>query len=83
MSRGSLAELLLAATVVLWRLVAVPSKQYWHDWLLAIGCFWIYSCFRDSSSDWLVVLLTLMTYLLGIYLLGQIPHALTVLPLGS
>jgi hypothetical protein len=75
-------EICLAAALLVWRFAANPAAAYWKDWMLLLGLFWLYTTFQSSSPAWPAVLLSVMAYLLGIYVLGQIPHALAVLGVG-
>jgi hypothetical protein len=76
-------ELLIALGFVVWRLVAGYAGDYWKDWILIASFFWIYTGFQSNSRAWPVVTVTTMAYLLGIYLLGVLPHALAVLGFGA
>jgi hypothetical protein len=76
-------EVLPAAALLVWRLAADQPATYWKDWMLVLGVLWIYTLLQSKSPAWPTVTLSVMAYLLGIYLLGQLPHALAVLGIGA
>jgi hypothetical protein len=80
--RARHAELAASAIIVAWRLWAGSPSGYWKDWMLLLGVFWGFTTCRSSSKPWPLAALSIMYYLLGIYLSGQVPHALAVLGLG-
>jgi hypothetical protein len=75
-------ELAIPLGILFWRLATESPSEYWKDWMLLASLFWIYTVFQSKSTSWPVVTVTVMAYLLGIYLLGQVPHALAVLGIG-
>ena len=79
LSRFEVGEILAAALLLVWRLAAASPSSYWKDWMLIAALFWIVGVFRSQSENWSVVTVAVMSYLLGIYILGQLPHALTVM----
>ena len=75
-------ELWLALALILWRLAACSPAHLWKDWILIVSAFWIYTRYKSGSPAWPVAAVTVTAYLLGIYLLGQLPHAIAVLGIG-
>jgi hypothetical protein len=75
-------ELGMALSLLLWRLFATPPQRLWRDWMVVLSLYWIGSLFRSEKPSWPIVTATAMAYLLGIAVLGQLPHALAVLGVG-
>ena len=73
--RRRIAELIGAALVLLWRVLAVPFPQLRTDWLALIALFWVVTVVteRSKARPWITV--GTMAILLAIYLYGQLPTA--------
>ena len=56
-----------------WR-IASPGPGLWRDWVAVLALYWLYSAFASRSGKWVQVTLSVMAYLLSIYVLGQVPH---------
>jgi hypothetical protein len=74
-----IVELSIPFVLVVWRMVVDRPIAYLKDWILIAGVFWIYTLLQSKSKHWPMITMTVMAYLLGIYLMKQIPHALAVL----
>jgi hypothetical protein len=72
-------EAAAAAGVAVLRAVTLEPSRLWRDWVLLLAIYWIFTVFRWKSPGWPVVTVTAMAYLLGIAVLGQLPHVLAVL----
>jgi hypothetical protein len=73
--RRRVAELIGAALLLLWRVLAVPFPQLRTDWLALVAVFWVVTVAteRSKARPWITV--GAMTILLAIYLSGQLPAA--------
>ena len=79
---GRTWTLLIPAAVIAWRIYARPPASLWRDWVLIVGLFWIYENLASKARAWPSAMIMTMAYLLGIYVVGQAPHALSVLGLA-
>lgn len=75
-------QIAAAVALLVWRLADQPPGRYWRDWMIVFALVWGWSAFKPKSPALPVVHATGMAYLLGIYVLGQLPHALAVLGFG-
>ena len=80
--RFLIGERIAALSLIVWRLVAAPPAAYWKDWMILVAVYWLYTTFVPRSNAWTTVTTTLTAWLLGIYVYGQLPHALAVLGIG-
>jgi len=74
-TRRKIVELVGAALILLWRVLAVPFVQLRTDWLAIVAVFWVVTVLTERSKvrPWLTV--GTMAILLAIYLTGQLPAA--------
>jgi hypothetical protein len=77
--RIDVGQALVAGVLVLWRIVAVPGATLWRDWLLIVAAYWLILSLRPRAALNTTLVLTLIAYLLGIYVVGQAPHTLASL----
>lgn len=64
------------AIVLVWRLVGSPAGNLWRDWAALISLYGLCAAFRGRSQQGPQLVLSMMAYLLGIYLLGHWPQVL-------
>jgi len=75
------AGLVVASLGILtWRLLSQPFLNFCGDWMVVAVLYSLYLAYdwREGPRRDLVTS-TFMTYLLGTYLLGQLPHTLATL----
>lgn len=80
--QASRRELWIAIALIVWRLAAGSPAEFWRDWILIAAAFWIFTRYQSHSRAWPVAAATVMAYLLGIYLVEQLPHALAMFGIG-
>jgi hypothetical protein len=73
------AELLAASVLLIARLVSRPVSELWRDWVVLLSAYWIYTVLAGGSRHWPKVSTAVISFLLGIYAAGQLPHALRLL----
>ena len=76
--RITIGEVAIASALIVWRLAAGSPAGWWKDWILVVAAFWIFARIRPGSRAQPLAAALIMSYLLGIYLLGQAPLALFV-----
>lgn len=69
-------QIAAALGLLLWRLADQPATQYWRDWMVVFAFVWIWTAVKPKSTTLPVILTTASAYLLGIYMWGNLPHAL-------
>ena len=74
-TRRKIVELVGAALILLWRLLAVPYAQFRTDWLAIVAVFWVVTVLTERSKVRPWVTVGTMATLLAIYLAGQLPAA--------
>jgi hypothetical protein len=62
-----------------WRLASQPPIGLWRDWMVILTLYTIFARFGSRSQAWPVVTTAVMAFLLGIYVVGQASHTLSVL----
>jgi hypothetical protein len=67
-------EILAAAAVLAWRLIAHPERAG-TDWVSIVALYWMLTVALRSPRALQAVSLLAVTHLLCVYLLGQFPHA--------
>ncbi len=72
-------EAFVACSLLVLRAVTEDPSRWWRDWVIVLAAYWAYASCRSDSREWPVVTATAMAYLLGIHILGQVPHVLAVL----
>lgn len=75
----SLRKALIPLALLVLRAVTSDPSRWWRDWLIVLAAYWAYSTVRLEAREWPMVTTTAMAYLLGIHVLGQLPHVLAVL----
>ena len=71
-----------AALVLLgWRLAVQPAGSLWRDWMVVIAVYGLATAVSARDSLRTSATAAVAAYLLGIYVQGQAPYALTVLGL--
>lgn len=68
--------------LAIWRLVQPPAVGLWRDWVLILSVYSVFSIYRHKSPAWPTVTVATMAFLLGIYVHGQLPYALSALGLA-
>lgn len=58
--------------IMVWRFFVCPISAMWRDWILILTIYWIYTSSRSRCREWPIVTLSVLSYLLGIYILGQV-----------
>ncbi|RPH49654.1 MAG: hypothetical protein EHM91_02880 [Planctomycetota bacterium] len=76
--RITIVEVAIASAFIVWRLAAGSPAGWWKDWILVVAAFWIFTRIKPGSRAQPLAATLVMSYLLGIYLLGQTPLALFV-----
>ena len=71
---GRVLIMICASTVLVWRLVTAPPSSWLRDWAAILSLYTLYSTSRGASPRWTQVSLSVMAYLLAIYILGQFSH---------
>lgn len=71
----------VAASVLAWRIAALPLNRLWFDWAAVLSVYWIASWKAGDSKRWPTVTASVIGFLLAIHLLGQVRHSLAVLGL--
>jgi hypothetical protein len=77
-----LRQIVLAILLLGWRLLSHPLTSLWRDWIFILGVYWLYTALASRSRAWPQVTAATMAFLLGIYIHGQTPYALSVLGLA-
>lgn len=72
------AWICLAGLVLAWRFWAIPVSRIWRDWIVILVCYALFTAFASKSRAWPVVTAATTAFLLGIYVHGYLPHALSV-----
>jgi hypothetical protein len=80
---SSLWQVPLAAVITIVRMVTLAPSRLWRDWIVVLCAYWIFTVLKGESPAAPIVTVTVMAYLFGIHVLGQLPHVLTVLGLGA
>ena len=68
-----------ATALLIWRLADLAASHYWRDWIIVFAVIWIWTELKPKSPAYPLVLTTASAYLLGIYVWGNLPHALAAL----
>jgi hypothetical protein len=72
-------EVLAAAAIVAWRIRGHPLAALWHDWLTILCLFWVASLLGSRTRAWPYFRGGVMTGLLVLYTVRQLPLTLGVL----
>jgi hypothetical protein len=77
--------LTLTAVILLlsWRGSIQPLSGLWRDWIVVLALYVGAAALYSRSPSWPRVTLSVMAYLLGLYVMGQLPHTLIALGFGS
>jgi len=81
--REKLIPVVLFVTIAVWRLASQPMRPLWRDWLLILAVYGFYTLFARASRAWPLVTASVMAFLLGIYVIGQLPYSLSVFGLAK
>ncbi len=75
---ATLGEAAIAFAVIAWRLAAGSPADWLKDWILVVAVCGYFARLKPGARAQSVIAALVMAYLLGIYLLGQVPLALFV-----
>ena len=76
--REKVLPLVIFMAIAFWRIFSQPTKSLWRDWLLILAVYGTYTIFARASRALPVVTASVMAFLLGIYIHGQLPYSLSV-----
>jgi hypothetical protein len=76
---GEWGGLAFAVLLIGWRILGRPPGSLWRDWILLLGAYGLFTALASRSRAWPQVTVTLMAFLLGIYVHGQILYTLSIL----
>jgi hypothetical protein len=65
-----------SGAVLLWRLMFPGSPPVWKDWMLILAGYGIFASLKSKSPALPMVSTSIVAYLAGIHVLGQIVHLL-------
>ena len=82
-SRYFVYEAGAAFLVILWRILSQPINELWRDWILILAAYVAFMALRGTSRQATPVTIATMAYLLGFYVIGQLPHIFNVLGFAS
>lgn len=72
-------EVLAAAAILAWRIRGHPLSTIWHDWLTILSLLWVATALGGRSRAFPYLLGGVMTGLLVLYTVGQLPLTLGLL----
>ena len=82
-AKARLLELLVPLCLIVWRLASQPLVHVWRDWVVILSCYWLFVVLKPQEKDPSQALVATMAFLLGIYVLGQLPLTLRLLGIVS
>lgn len=78
----SKASLGVAPAILLWRMWTVSVELLWRDWLVVASIHALLLALAPRASALPTITASVIAYLLGIYIYGQLPYALAALGLS-
>ncbi len=79
---AKIAELMTGAIVAGWRIILIPWSSLWRDWMLILALSFIGLALSKRDRTRSLLLSGAMAYLLGIYIVRQLPRTLELLGPG-
>ena len=79
----TVAQILVVAALILWRIWDAPIASLWHDWVVLLSVYWIFLLCAGEHRIRGPVTLALMSGLMILYQWGQFPHLMKMLGMSS
>jgi len=76
-------EVAAALLIIALRFRVYPFSFLWHDWVVLVCLYWIFTVLGSKTKAWPWITGALMAGLLLLYSWGQLPAAFSVLGWGS
>jgi hypothetical protein len=81
--REKLIPMVVFLGIATWRVLGQNPSWLWRDWLLILAFYGTYTVVARASRAWPVITASVMAFLLGIYIHGQLPYTLSAFGLAK